>query len=120
MSFDCCEVDNLTWCWFELCFLDFDVFPVPLRPIVWELFVELLRLEFLEADEREVYSFTEVFSSKLILFILILDVADVVVANPSCFVVLSIEEDASLSKVDNSYDVGFVLIHKVVLNELVI
>ena len=91
-----------------------------MRPVIWELLVELLRLELLEADEGKVHSFAEVFCCKLILFIFILYVSDVVVANPSCFVVLSVEEDAGLSKVNNSYDVGFVLIHEVVLNELVI
>ena len=120
MSFDSCEVNDLTRCWLKLCFLNLDVFAISLRPVIWELLIELLWLEFLEADEGEVHSFAEVFSCKLILFILILNVSDVVVADPSCFVVLSIEENAGLSEINNSYDVGFVFIHEVVLNEFVI
>ena len=91
-----------------------------MRPVIWELLVELLWLELLEAHKGKVHSFAEVLSRKFVLLILVLYVTDVVVANTSCFVVLAVEEDASLSKVDNSYDVGLVLIHEVVLDELVI
>ena len=84
------------------------------------MLVELFGSEFLETNKRDMNSLAEVLGREHILLVAVLQIGDIIIADAGCPVVLAVELDACLRKIDHGDYIGLPLVDGVVLNELVV